>query len=407
MREDQLPKSASLEVACLCNLALACTKLGLFDEAEEACSRALVKSPTCSKALYRRGQARLAAGQLLGAANDFRVVANMEPNNIEVEKMLGRVENVGARVEMHGGARFGCEDIEPGAGRETNGSMPDMHQAHSRKCCLDENGRNMQESTEMRVIEASRSNLPICGNTDSNRESGNSTGQGNRLDIDAIIDTNIKDTGEIREVCEEADGGGLISPSPELSSFMVTGWLSSTERANAEKNMKHNGDILSSKVLKAPSDSLPATSVGEGTVNNGTCVSKLVHGLKQGDNVNRKGKTQRTLAQVEWSSLKAEEAQHKNAVQQRTGCSIGGKSCTPERRSAVGRKTEEAKKSGRHHHAQDRTRSSGGCKDVLQTSQWASLVEEERQVKEAFRAKLRIGKKHMMKSRPYSHRLET
>ncbi|CAM9297584.1 unnamed protein product, partial [Scytosiphon promiscuus] len=80
--------AADPELACLCNLAYAWIKEGSMEDAEEACCRALEKQPTCVKALFRRGQARLALGRFVEAGTDFREVTNLEPNNAEASKML-------------------------------------------------------------------------------------------------------------------------------------------------------------------------------------------------------------------------------------------------------------------------------------------------------------------------------
>ncbi|CAM9492351.1 unnamed protein product, partial [Ectocarpus sp. 4 AP-2014] len=61
-------------------------------DAEEACSRALHIQPSCAKALFRRGQARLALGRALDAATDFRAVIVLEPSNVEATKMLHRAK---------------------------------------------------------------------------------------------------------------------------------------------------------------------------------------------------------------------------------------------------------------------------------------------------------------------------
>ncbi|CAM9827720.1 unnamed protein product, partial [Ectocarpus sp. 13 AM-2016] len=81
-----------LELACLCNLAYAQIKLGSMKDAEGTCSRALHIQPSCAKALFRRGQARLALGRALDAATDFRAVIVLEPGNVEATKMLHRAQ---------------------------------------------------------------------------------------------------------------------------------------------------------------------------------------------------------------------------------------------------------------------------------------------------------------------------
>lgn len=96
VRGKQIPSPASnaseLKVACVCNLAYAYIKLGSMDEAEEACFQVLHMRPANAKALFRRGQARLALGRPIEAALDFSEVCLLEPNSAEATRMLRRAQ---------------------------------------------------------------------------------------------------------------------------------------------------------------------------------------------------------------------------------------------------------------------------------------------------------------------------
>ncbi|XP_074167467.1 FK506-binding protein-like isoform X2 [Sminthopsis crassicaudata] len=73
------------------NLAACQLQLGQPTLAAQSCDRVLERDPRHVKALYRRGVARAAFGELDGAAADLRMVLEVEPGNRAAREELGRV----------------------------------------------------------------------------------------------------------------------------------------------------------------------------------------------------------------------------------------------------------------------------------------------------------------------------
>ncbi|XP_068929431.1 FK506-binding protein-like isoform X2 [Petaurus breviceps papuanus] len=73
------------------NLAACQLQLGQPTLAAQSCDRVLERDPRHVKALYRRGVARAAFGELDGAAADLRRVLEVEPGNRAAKEELGRV----------------------------------------------------------------------------------------------------------------------------------------------------------------------------------------------------------------------------------------------------------------------------------------------------------------------------
>ncbi|XP_051852280.1 FK506-binding protein-like isoform X1 [Antechinus flavipes] len=73
------------------NLAACQLQLGQPTLAAQSCDRVLERDPRHVKALYRRGVARAAFGELDGAADDLRRVLEVEPGNRAAREELGRV----------------------------------------------------------------------------------------------------------------------------------------------------------------------------------------------------------------------------------------------------------------------------------------------------------------------------
>ena len=68
--------------------ALCLLKLEQWPEAEERAALALVAEPSNSKAVYRRGLARLRRGDGRGAVEDLRDAQRLEPDDVEIQKRL-------------------------------------------------------------------------------------------------------------------------------------------------------------------------------------------------------------------------------------------------------------------------------------------------------------------------------
>ncbi|KAG1797849.1 uncharacterized protein HD556DRAFT_1355429 [Suillus plorans] len=74
------------------NRAAAYLKLGKNEDAERDCTTVLKLSPNNVKALFRRGQARMALGCLDQARADFVGASELEPSNQSVKQELSEVE---------------------------------------------------------------------------------------------------------------------------------------------------------------------------------------------------------------------------------------------------------------------------------------------------------------------------
>eukprot|EP00927_Polykrikos_kofoidii_P061528 TRINITY_DN56366_c0_g1_i1.p1 TRINITY_DN56366_c0_g1~~TRINITY_DN56366_c0_g1_i1.p1 ORF type:complete len:304 (-),score=74.43 TRINITY_DN56366_c0_g1_i1:263-1174(-) len=77
-----------LRCALCSNQALCLLKLKRFAEAEERSSAALVADPASGKASFRRGVARLALDDAVGAYEDLQRASRLEPQDLEVRSRL-------------------------------------------------------------------------------------------------------------------------------------------------------------------------------------------------------------------------------------------------------------------------------------------------------------------------------
>lgn len=77
-----------LQCSCFLNLALCDLKLEDFKAATKHASQALELQPCNEKALYRRGFAQLANGDLEAAKADLYEASRLDPQNVEVRKRL-------------------------------------------------------------------------------------------------------------------------------------------------------------------------------------------------------------------------------------------------------------------------------------------------------------------------------
>lgn len=84
----------TLTAALASNQALCLLRLECFADAEERASAALVADPAHSKAIYRRGCARLRLGDMRGALDDLQKASRLEPTNREVTTRLGEVRQL-------------------------------------------------------------------------------------------------------------------------------------------------------------------------------------------------------------------------------------------------------------------------------------------------------------------------
>jgi len=76
------------------NQAMCFLKLEKFQEAEERSSAALVADASNSKAVYRRGLARLKLGEPRAALEDLQKASRLEPQNVEIRQKLAEAKEL-------------------------------------------------------------------------------------------------------------------------------------------------------------------------------------------------------------------------------------------------------------------------------------------------------------------------
>lgn len=328
-----------------------------MSEAEEACCQALGMRPANAKALFRRGQARLALGRSVEAASDFSEVCLLESNNVEATKML-RLAQGGEEAPT---PPVGISPHESESGK-SKAAAPTTHS------CEEEalpRGPTGESSTSSRPEKA---------------EGGGDAGQ------------------------NHAASGGIFSAPPSGSSFMVSGWLKSAER----KQAGHPRGSVHPRHLDGSADHDRPAVAQPGGVEGAVSVSRLVSQLSLAQKGASKEAQDEPIAsgtvapavQAEWSRLQAEEDLRVQESLRRW--STGGGSHAEEKT------TNTAGVKGKHVDAKEgklknktaakkvkkKMVHGGVSKDVKQTSElWASLEEEENRVREAFRAKLGVGEK--------------
>ena len=83
-----------LRISLLLNQALAELKLNRFQEAATHCTQILAFRPGNSKALFRRGVAKVKLGELSEGAEDFQRVLLVDPTNIDARRELKEVRSL-------------------------------------------------------------------------------------------------------------------------------------------------------------------------------------------------------------------------------------------------------------------------------------------------------------------------
>lgn len=395
-------KYADLELACLCNLSLAWIKLGSMVKAEEACCRALLRWPSNSKALFRRGQARLALGRPLEAVADFREVSVQEPANTEATKMLHRArEDVRCTMSPE-------VDLDAQQGRGVHGggltSSPFLAETSVGGDGSTED-KNHVESNNTAIAHEATTDLASSGCENSERLSTSY--------LPHHVESSSPNSGRVLNASEEADKhsrpeDGISTDTHGVSSFMVSDWLNSAAREEAERKVMDKRKPLFTGDAKQDvpiiMESFDGNNAAIDAKNGGgdASVSRLVSQLKtrkasQQQQQQESPRTTRTpKEEAEWSRLKAEEMDNVQICRQRYEESQAGMSA----KAASGRVFDSpenpcAKKGGQ----ESRGEAAGGNRTAMQTSQWAALEEEENKVRDAFRAKLCIRNKKNTKKK--------
>lgn len=97
--ESESLEAVKVVTSCYLNIALASQKLGKFDQMKSACDEILEKvNSQSAKALFRRAQARIAPLSAVetdvdAAIIDLHSAAQIEPQNLEVRKLLSKLRS--------------------------------------------------------------------------------------------------------------------------------------------------------------------------------------------------------------------------------------------------------------------------------------------------------------------------
>lgn len=333
-----------------------------MDEAEEACCQALHARPANAKALFRRGQARLALGRTIEAAGDFSEVCLMEPNNAEATRMLRRAQ-----------------------GRGDPAPLPVGNSPHERES-------ERSKAAPLPSTPSSEEALPR--ETTRDRSSNN----GAMVDVKPEKFEVGGDAAEQSRV-ESSD----ISTAPASgSSFMVSGWLDSAERkqgGHPRENDIHRRRLGGGSADHSES-ARPGAVEGAGSVSRQVSHLSLAQKGAQQEQPVASG-TAAAAVQAEWSRLQAEEdARVQESLRRWStgGAPRHGEEKTTKKAIAKGRLVDANGVTPKEKTARDKMKSKAaygrGSKEADKTSEWwASLEEEESRVREAFRSKLGVGEK--------------
>lgn len=376
----QAEVSVELELACLCNLAFAYIKQGLLTLAEKACCQALEREPSCVKALYRRGQARLNLGRPDEAAKDFHEIALLEPSNGSVTTMLRRAEE----------ATRGKLTAEPSP-PHTCGVADDNYHAESE---LEVTHSNM-------VVERERLEGKICASQHNPQAEGRRehhdpiSDAAASIHLDKVesqargVETGLPD-GE-QAVTKEINRKSVFH-SDGMSSFMVSGWLTSSERKQAVPLPEY--DKLTSVAQGRETDIGVADHRDSREIDGS--ISTLVSKIKLRKDVSAVTfeSTAATKTDSEWLRLRAEERENMKVLgRQATFESLQAAKCQSD--EITGSKSDnrcgKIRRRGQCNRGKPTKATIGGPtagNNSLQAREWALLEDEELHVRNAFRAKL-------------------
>lgn len=128
------PPAPALGATLCANQALCLLKLERWEEAEARATKALNVDSAHSKAIYRRGLARLRLGNVRGALDDLQKAGRLEPNNREVRerceearKLVDELPVDAAEVAVASGAA-GALGSAGGKQRELYEEKPDLNE---------------------------------------------------------------------------------------------------------------------------------------------------------------------------------------------------------------------------------------------------------------------------------------
>lgn len=423
-----------------------------MNEAEEACSRALHIKPSCAKALFRRGQARLALGRVLDAASDFRAVIVLEPGNVEATKMLHRAQQKEESSTNANGRPLAEKVISP-ASRVLVPAEGVYQQP--RRSSLEEHSNAELQSTTPASPQLSAVEVEMTTNNDACLGEGNtpttppppvaisttthSSGSGappppeNSSSSSSGCDVaNVHAEEEYEEESGKKAGHNSVEASSTSSPtsapcFLVSGWLTSTEREQAGQQQqqqqqidegKHVGIYHPSPNATTNNDRAKVDDPAGGAKGAAVSVSRLVSQLSASQEAASSERdppsassTTTAAALAEWSLLQAEEKMKVKESVRRWSPGLG---LRPQDRSTVkatatttGVKGIPTHQKRRNVHGTKKKRSAaketeqgrGAVEERRTAALWAALEEEENKVRETFRVKLGLGDKPSTKKK--------
>lgn len=358
-----------------------------MDEAEQACCQALHRRPSCAKARFRRGQARLALGRPIEAAADFREVCVLEPNNAEAITMFRRAQEEGL-----------------------NAPPPVVETCTP----YDDNGKSETMSAVVALGTPSGSEAPLPPETTSTTGSGET--------VNGEPGKEGKSRGTKQNPVEAAR-----VPSPlSVPSFMVPGWLTSAERqqgGHAHENDNRSTSTHHGHIYGFVSHGGSNTEKS-GDAQDAVSVSRLVSQLSAAQNAGSKpgrasspstsGTIIAAAAQAEWSRMQLEEANKVQESLRRWSAntnSSGGQPAAEANTTTVPAVTKgklDNKKRGdsRGKATKKSARTPTNTNETVSKASdwWTDLEEEESKVRAAFRSKLSIGEDPSTKNKKKKER---
>lgn len=105
--EEDRARAKKTKVACFVNIAACKMRMGEYEEVIDECTAALEIEPESVKALFRRGQAQLAIGELRLARSDLVAAAKAEPKNKGVRDALQALKLKAEEVKSREKAAYG------------------------------------------------------------------------------------------------------------------------------------------------------------------------------------------------------------------------------------------------------------------------------------------------------------
>ena len=372
-------------------------------EAEAACCRALRKWPSSTKALFRRGQARLALGKPVEAATDFRKVAVIEPTNPEVMTMLRRVaeETDCCSVPSHPAASSG----EQTRGNKDNGepsSKAELSNIDTQILRYKKNPKDAHQdlSSPPRVVLQQRPDSSAGNDLNDKTARTGDVITPDRLKPNSIP-RGIDQSTERTEVNPEQTSDFPLLTTQSPSDFMVPGWLNSSERESAAKNSEPEYDqpqvpaskeasLLNNSRAKCDGDGDAVESRDDSNIKR--LVDRLTERKMSRPGHGPRGGAGTTVAHSEWMRLQVEEKEKLHILQERSALSQTGKRC---------KGLSQRGGTWKPWRSEEETDPRDAPSRASPASEWTLLERKEKELREAFRAKLLVGKKKPERRRKF------